>query len=44
MSSSSMIEENGAKFDGILEVNGIDKFGVETYLHSLSTYYPPIKD
>ena len=43
MSSSSMIEESGAKFDGILEVNGIDRFGVETHLHSLSTYYPPNK-
>lgn len=40
MSSSSRIEESGTKFDGILEVNGIDKFGVATDLHTLSSYYP----
>lgn len=43
MFSSSMIEESGAKFDGIQKVNGIDKFAVATDLQTFSTYYLPIK-
>jgi hypothetical protein len=38
-----MIEENGAKFDGIQKVKGIDKFAVATDLKTFSTYYLPIK-
>jgi hypothetical protein len=43
MFRSSIIEENGAKFDGIQKVNGRDKFAVATDLQTLSTYYLPIK-
>lgn len=43
MFSSSIIEESGAKFDGIQKVKGIDKFAVATDLETRSTYYLPIK-
>ena len=39
----SIIEEGGAKFDGIQKVNGKDKFALATDLQTLSTYYLPIK-
>ncbi len=40
---ASIIEEGGAKFDGIQKVNGKDKFAVVTDLQTQSTYYLPIK-
>lgn len=43
MFNSSMVEESGAKFDGIQKVNGIDKYAVATDLQTLSTYYLPLK-
>ncbi len=43
MFRSSIIEENGARFDGIQKVNGMDKFAVATDLQTLSTYYFPIE-
>jgi hypothetical protein len=43
MFSSSIIEESGAKFDGIQKVDGMDKYAVATDLQTLSTYYLPIK-
>jgi len=43
MFRSSIIEESGAKFDGIQRVNGMDKFALATDRQTLSTYYLPIK-
>ena len=43
MFSSSIIEECGAKFDGVQKVNGKDKFALATDLQTRSTYYLPIK-
>ncbi len=43
MFRSSIIEESGAKFDGIQKVDGMDRFAVATDLQTLSTYYLPIK-
>ncbi len=43
MFRSSIIEESGAKFDGIQKVNGRDRFAVATDLQTFSTYYLPIK-
>jgi hypothetical protein len=40
---SSIIEEAGAKFDGIQKVNGKDKFALATDLQTRSTFYLPIK-
>jgi hypothetical protein len=40
---SSIIEEAGAKFDGIQKINGKDKFALATDLQTRSTYYLPIK-
>lgn len=40
---SSIIEEAGAKFDGIQKVNGKEKFVLATDLQTQSTYYLPIK-
>jgi hypothetical protein len=38
-----MIEQSGAKFNGIQKVNGMNKFVVATDLQTLSTFYLPIK-
>jgi hypothetical protein len=43
MFRSSIIEENGARFNGIQKVDGMDKYAVATDLQTLSTYYLPIK-
>jgi hypothetical protein len=43
MFSSTMIEQSGAKFNGIQKVNGMNKFVVATDLQTLSTFYLPIK-
>jgi hypothetical protein len=43
MFRSSIIEDSGAKFEGIQKVEGRDKFAVATDLQTLSTYYLPIK-
>ncbi len=43
MFRSSIIEEGGAKFDGIQKVDGKDKFALVTDLETHSTYYIPIK-
>jgi hypothetical protein len=43
MFRASIIEEGGAKFDGIQKVNGRDKFALATDLQTHSTYYFPIK-
>ncbi|MFO7524445.1 MAG: hypothetical protein R6W68_03245 [Ignavibacteriaceae bacterium] len=43
MFSASMIEDSGAKFDGIQKIKGEDKFAVTTDLQTHSTYYLPIK-
>ena len=40
---SSIIEEAGAKFEGIQKVNGKKKFVLATDLQTQSTYYLPIK-
>jgi len=40
---SSIIEEAGAKFDGIQKVEGKNKFAVATDPHTHSTYYFPIR-
>jgi len=39
----SIIEEGGAKFDGIQKVNGRDKFALATDPQTRSTYYLPIR-
>ena len=43
MFRTSIIEEGGAKFDGIQKVNGRDKFALATDPLTLSTYYLPIR-
>jgi len=43
MFRSSIIEESGAKFEGIQKVDGRDRFAVATDLQTRSTYYLPIK-
>jgi hypothetical protein len=43
MFRASIIEEGGAKFDGIQKVKGKDKFALATNPQKLSTYYFPIK-
>ena len=43
MHISSIIEEAGAKFDGIQKVEGKNKFVLATDLQTRSTYYLPIK-
>jgi hypothetical protein len=43
MFRSFMIEDNGARFEGIQKVDGLDKFAVGTDLKTLSTFYLPIK-
>ncbi len=43
MFRKSVIEECGAKFDGIQKVKGEDKFALATDLQTHSTYYLPIK-
>ncbi len=40
---SSIIEESGARFEGIQKVDGRDRFAVATDLQTRSTYYLPIK-
>jgi len=40
---TSIIEEGGAKFDGIQKVNGKDRFALATDLQTRSTYYLPIR-
>ncbi len=43
MFRSSIIEEGGAKFDGIQKIDGKDKFALATDPQTHSTYYIPIK-
>jgi hypothetical protein len=43
MFRASIIEEGGAKFDGIQKVNGRDKFALATDPQTRSTYYLPIE-
>ena len=43
MFRASIIEEGGAKFDGIQKVNGRDKFALATDPLTPSTYYLPIR-
>jgi len=43
MFRSSIIEESGARFEGIQKVDGRDRFAVATDLQTRSTYYLPIK-
>jgi hypothetical protein len=43
MFSSTIIEQSGAKFNGIQKVDGMNKFVVATDLQTLSTFYLPIK-
>jgi hypothetical protein len=43
MFSASIIEEVGAKFEGIQKVNGKEKFAVATDPQTRTTYYLPIK-
>ncbi len=43
MFRASIIQEGGAKFDGIQKVNGKDKFALATDMQTRSTYYLPIK-
>jgi hypothetical protein len=43
MFRSSIIEEGGAKFEGIQKVKGKDKFALATDPQTSSTYYLPIK-
>ena len=43
MFRSSIIEESGAKFEGIQKVDGRNRFAVATDLQTRSTYYLPIK-
>jgi hypothetical protein len=43
MFNSSIIEQSGARFEGIQKVDGIDKFVVATDRQTFSTYYLPIK-
>jgi hypothetical protein len=43
MFRTSIIEEGGAKFDGIQKVNGAEKFVLATDLQTHSTYYFLIK-
>lgn len=43
MFSSSIIEEGGAKFEGIQKVKGKNKFAIATDPQTHSTYYLPIK-
>ncbi len=43
MFRSSIIEDSGAKFEGIQKVDGRDRFAVATDLQTCSTYYLPIK-
>ena len=43
MFRSSIIEDSGAKFEGIQKVDGRDRFAVATDLQTRSTYYLPIK-
>jgi len=43
MFRSSIIEESGAKFDGMQKVDGRDRFAVATDLQTHSTYYLPVK-
>jgi hypothetical protein len=39
----SIIEEGGAKFDGIQKFKGREKFALATDLKTHSTYYLPIR-
>ena len=43
MFRSSIIEDSGAKFEGIQKVDGRDRYAVATDLQTRSTYYLPIK-
>ena len=43
MFRASIIEEGGAKFDGIQKINGRAKFALATDPKTLSTYYLPLK-
>ncbi|MCK7517235.1 MAG: hypothetical protein MZV64_05685 [Ignavibacteriales bacterium] len=43
MFRSSIIEQSGARFEGIQKVDGRDRFAVATDLQTRSTYYLPIK-
>jgi len=43
MFRASIIEEGGAKFDGIQKVNGRNTYALATDPQTLSTYYLPIK-
>ena len=43
MFNSSIIEQSGARFEGIQKVDGIDKFVVATDRQTFSTYYLTIK-
>ena len=43
MFRSSIIEQSGAKFEGIQKVDGRDRYAVATDLQTRSTYYLPIK-
>ncbi len=43
MFRSSIIEQSGARFEGIQKVDGRDRYAVATDLQTRSTYYLPIK-
>jgi len=43
MFRASIIEEGGAKFDGIQKIDGRAKFALATDPQTLSTFYLPIK-
>ena len=43
MFRASIIEEGGAKFDGIQKVNGRNAYALATDPQTLSTYYLPIE-
>lgn len=43
MNTKNTIEKAGAKFDGIQEIKGKEKYALATDLITSSTYYLPIK-
>lgn len=43
MFRSSIIEDSGARFEGIQKVDGRDRYAVATDMQTRSTYYLPIK-
>lgn len=43
MNTKKIIEKAGAKFDGIQDIKGKEKYALATDLITSSTYYLPIK-